>query len=67
MDAWLALDPETERIVIQNREFDDGGFPRGTRGLGWPVKKIEILEDNFNDILSGKLGQEFLRELWGEA
>lgn len=39
---WLALDPQTRRVFFQPREFDDGNFPRGLRGVGWPRRELDV-------------------------
>ncbi len=66
--VWLALDPDTLRVTMQDREFSDGDFPRGLRGVDWPQREGEIPEETYAAILSGDLpGKEvdaIHRTLW---
>ena len=53
--VWLALDPETLRVTMQDREFSDGDFPSGLRGLDWPIREADIPEEIWQGILSNSL------------
>lgn len=68
MHVWLALDPETRRVAMQDREFGDEDFPRGTRGLSWPQREATIDEETWTRLLAGALPyheQDALhRDLW---
>lgn len=55
MHVWLAMDPETDRVVMQDREFDDGNFPRGRRGRDWARREADIDEDQWARLLAGQL------------
>lgn len=70
MKVWLALDPETLRVTMQDREFGDSDFPRGLRGQGWATREGEIDEEVYKEILSGNMPPEendkIHRELWSE-
>jgi len=55
LHVWRALDPETLRVTMQDREFSDADFPRGLRGLDWPVREGEVEEEAWQGILSGTL------------
>lgn len=55
MRVWLAMDPDTFRIAMQDREFGDADFPRGLRGLDWPLREAEISEEEWEGILAGTL------------
>lgn len=67
---WMALDPETCRVMLHDREFDDGSFPRGPRGLSWPIRRVEIDEDTWAALLAGALSpdeqDDLHRTLWTE-
>ncbi len=69
--VWLALDPETRRVTMQDREFGEGDFPLGLRGLGWPIRLAEISEDEWDAILAGDLTGDAVdrihRAAWTEA
>jgi hypothetical protein len=58
IQVWLSLDPETERIAIQEREFDDGSFPRGRRGKSWPQRKGHVRESEWRRLLAGGMSLE---------
>ncbi|WP_394620958.1 hypothetical protein JNUCC0626_18245 [Lentzea sp. JNUCC 0626] len=68
--VWLALDPEDRRVLVQAREFAEGDFPRGLRGLDWPVREADVDETTWAALLSGELTPEeqnaFHRTLWTE-
>lgn len=55
MKVWLALDPEEDRVLVQDREFEDHDFPPGKRGQGWETRTAEIDRDAWNDVLAGVL------------
>lgn len=40
--VWLALDPEERRVMVHPREWSDGDFPRGKRGVGWPRRELDV-------------------------
>lgn len=74
MKVWLALDPETRRVFMQDREPGDGDFPRGTRGLSWPIRTGDVDDDVWTGLLAGRLSpddqDQLHRQLWtdnGEA
>ncbi len=70
MRVWMALDPETERVTMQDREFGDGDFPRGLRGQGWPTREGDISEEDWEGILSGSFDWERVNDIhrstWSE-
>lgn len=70
MRVWMAMDPETSRITMQDREFGDGDFPRGLRGLSWPIRQGEIPANVWADIMAGVLTgpeiDEIHRACWTE-
>lgn len=49
--VWLAMDPETRRVLVQDREFDEGSFPRGLRGQSWPQRTTEVSKGTFTKLL----------------
>lgn len=71
IDVWMAMDPETFRVFIQNREFQDGDFPRGLRGLNWEQRRGQMDESTYLAMLSGELGgtevDKIHRDLWSES
>ena len=71
MHVWLALDPETLRVTMQDREFSDGCLPRGLRGVGWSFREAEIDPDVYAAIganeLSGPEVDAVHRDLWTAA
>lgn len=71
IQAWLAMDPETRRVLVQVNEFDDGNFPRGLRGLDWPRRTTEINEDELLRLLSGAMPPKEMddvhRRWWDDA
>lgn len=68
---WLALDPETRRVLVQNREFGEGDFPPGLRGNGWPQRQLDAPADEFEAILAGTVSDSELDRLhrtwWNQA
>lgn len=67
----MALDPETLRVLLQLREFSDGDFPPGRRGLGWSVRQGEVSEAELVRVLDGSISADandnFHREAWSHA
>lgn len=61
--VWLALDPETCRVTMQDQEFGDGNFPAGLRGLDWPIREAEIPEEDWEGILSGAYDGERVNDI----
>lgn len=68
--VYMALDPETLRVLFQEREFADGDFPRGLRGLDWPKREAEIPAEDWKQLLAGGLPpdeqDQLHREVWSE-
>ena len=52
---WMAIDPETRRVMVQAREFADGDFPRGLRGVGWPMRELDVDAATWDGILANKI------------
>lgn len=71
IEIWMAMDPETFRVLMQNREFQDGDFPPGLRGSGWEMRKGEISEQKYRDLLDSKFSNEetdaLHRDLWSDS
>lgn len=70
IDVWMAMDPETSRVLIQDREFQIYDFPPGLRGLNWETRTAKIDESTYENILAGKLSNDHVdlihRLLWTE-
>jgi hypothetical protein len=68
---WMAIDPETRRVLAQSREFGDGDFPRGPRGAGWPRREHDIDTTDWAALLAGGMpGEEqdrMHRDWWDAA
>lgn len=66
--VWLAMDPETGRVLLQPREFADGDFPRGLRGRDWPTRTGELDQKTWDQLLAGELTppeqDDLHRDLW---
>lgn len=56
--VWMMLDPETERVSIQEREPDDGSFPRGRRGRSWPRRQGRVDEAEWHRLLRAEMTPE---------
>lgn len=71
IDVWMALDPETLRVFMQKREFHDGDFPPGLRGLDWERRTGTINEAVYNDVLAANFTDEEMdiihRDLWTDS
>lgn len=71
MRVFLALDPETLRVTMQDREFGDGDLPRGLRGHGWSFREGEVSDFDWDLVLAGMLDNDELDELhrriWTES
>ncbi len=71
MRVYMAMDPETRRVLLQTREFGEFDFPRGIRGAGWPQREGELTDDVMEAVLGGTLGGRELdrihRETWNRA
>ncbi len=55
MRVWMAMDPENSRITMQDREFGDGDFPPGLRGLDWPLREGTVADHDWANIMAGVL------------
>ncbi|MDT8915768.1 hypothetical protein [Amycolatopsis sp. PS_44_ISF1] len=53
--VFLALDPETQRVLMQTREIGDEDLPRGLRGLGWARREADVEDDRWDALLAGEL------------
>lgn len=69
--VWLALDPETRRVLVQSREWGDGDFPPGLRGLDWPRRELDVDQADLDAILAGSIDfaavDQLHRSWWNEA
>lgn len=69
--VYMAMDPETRRVLVQTREFSDGDFPRGVRGAGWPRRVGDVQKRLLDKLLAGKLTSEaqdaLHRDWWDRA
>ena len=69
--VWLAMDPDTSRIAMQDTEFADGAFPRGPRGLDWPIREGDVSDEDWQGILAGTLSGDEVntihRTAWSES
>jgi hypothetical protein len=67
----MALDLETRRVLVQDRDFGEGDFPPGLRGAGWPQRTLEVPAAEFAAILEGSIsGSEvdrLHRDWWDRA
>jgi hypothetical protein len=67
---WMALDPETRRVLTQSREFADGDFPPGLRGVGWPRREADVPGELYARLLTGgpdPAEQDRLHRDWWDA
>lgn len=67
MRVWMALDPETRRVTMQDREFGDGDLPPGLRGLDWPKRQADIDEEAWQGILAGTLTGDEVNQIHRSA
>lgn len=63
MRVWMALDPETSRVLLQDRELGDGDFPLGLRGLAWPTREGELHDDAYAAIMAGGLTPDQINDI----
>lgn len=67
----MTRDPETERISFLNREPDDTSFPRSKRGRGWQIRRAELDEDVWDDLMAARISpddQDVLHQTkWAEG
>lgn len=68
--VWMALDPETLRVLIQPQDFSEGDFPLGLRGTGWPTREGEIDDEIWQSILRAEIPpveqDQIHRDLWSQ-
>ena len=71
MSIWMTCDPETERIAFRDREPDDGSFPPGPRGRGWEIRRAELDEAVWDDLMAARISpadQDALHQAkWAEG
>ena len=60
---WMAMDPEDRRILVQSREFIDGDFPPGLRGLRWPRREADVSDEEYELMMRGLVGGMTGREM----
>lgn len=69
--VWLALDPETRRVALQDQEFGEESFPPGMRGASWPVRQGSMDSDTYNRIMRCDLSDSEVdkihRDLWTKS
>lgn len=53
MKIYMAIDPETRRVLVQDREFADGDFPPGLRGLDWPRRTLDVPKQTVTKLRRG--------------
>lgn len=51
--VWMACDPETRRVLVQDRPFGEGDFPPGKRGAGWPQREGDVNKGLFTKVVRG--------------
>lgn len=54
----MTRDRETERIAFLGSEPADNDFPRGKRGRGWQVRRAEIDEAVWDDLMAARMTGE---------
>lgn len=68
--VYLLMDPESRRISLQTNEPDESSFPRGMRGLSWPIRRGQLADDTYADLLAGRIDpaeqDRIHRDLWTE-
>ncbi len=68
---WLAMDPETRRVTVQDHEWQDGDFPPGLRGAGWPRRELDVPAQTFTKLTKATLDADqqdrFHRDWWDQA
>jgi hypothetical protein len=47
---WLALDPETGRVLAQDRDWSETDFPGGAHGRGWPRREVDVPTGTFTKV-----------------
>jgi len=71
MRVWMAMDPESRRVMVQAREFSDGDFPPGLRGLGWPTRQADVDAKVYDKILAATLSDDtvdyYHRKWWDDV
>lgn len=63
MRVWMAMDPESHRVLLQDRELGETDFPIGLRGLDWPTREGELHDDAFRAILEGGLTPDQINDI----
>jgi hypothetical protein len=64
---YLALDPETDRVLAQDTFILRTDLPPGPRGEGWPIREVDIpletwttmLEAGFDPVTQDRLHKEW--------
>lgn len=70
MHVWMALDPETHRVLMNPTEITRDQLPRGLRGEGWEIREGRVDPALYADVLAAQLSDEetddFHRTAWTE-
>lgn len=53
--VWMAMNPQTSRVTMQDVEFGEGHFPDGPSGLDWPIREGEVSDEEWDGIMAGTL------------
>lgn len=67
MQIWMAMDPETRRILVQNQDFSEGDFPPGPRGMHWPRRTNDVHQQIYEELMAANVtpaGQDSLHRYW---
>lgn len=71
MRVWMTMDPENNRVTLQDRPFTRADFPPGLRGDGWPQREGEITDERWADLMAGTPTYDEVdaihRECWTES
>jgi hypothetical protein len=70
VQVWLAKDPETGRVLAQDHEWQDGDFPPGPRGRGWPRREVDVDPEEWQRMMEADMTGDDMDEAhlrwWGD-
>jgi hypothetical protein len=71
MQIWMAMDPETRRVLAQLEFVERTQLPPGLRGDGWPVRTTDINASLWTRMMHAGVKPEtqdrLHREWWDQA
>lgn len=71
MMIWMAIDPETRRVLAQTESISRDHLPPGPRGDNWPVRTLDVNASVYSRMVHGNVTPDtqdkLHRDWWNQA